>query len=99
MHAYVSSYQWFSKETNFSLPVYFMPDCRATVVLNSNMLHGTFTDESKCASATFDFQGYPTCMIYNKRGKQVYKETGFDSENKYTQRLTKTINEALADNN
>ena len=99
MSAYVSSYQWLSKETNFNLPVYFMPGCRSTVVLNSNKLHGTFVDESNCPGAAFGFQAYPTCLIFNKHGKQVYKETSIDVEDKYTQRLTKALNEALADSN
>jgi thiol-disulfide isomerase/thioredoxin len=95
----VSSYQFLSSETNFNLPVYFIPGCRSTMPLNAKVLHGTFVDESNCPGAAFGFQAYPTCMVFNKRGKQVYKETGFDIEDKYTQRLTKALNEALADNN
>lgn len=97
--ACVSSYQWLSNETNFNLPVYFMPGCRSSVPLNTKKLTYTMIDQSNCPGPAFDFQGYPTCMIFNKQGKLVYKETGFDIEDKYTQRITKTINNALADSN
>lgn len=99
MRVAVSSYQFLSKETNFNLPVYFMPGCRSTMPLNAKILHGTFVDESNCPGAAFCFQAYPTCMVFNKHGTQVYKETSIDIEDKYTQRLTKAVNEALADSN
>lgn len=99
MNTYVKSYQSLSFETNFTLPVYFMQGCRSTVALSSKMLHATMNDQTNCPSNAFNFQAYPTCMVFTKQGKQVYKETGFDVEDKYTQRLTTAINTALADSN
>jgi len=99
MNTYVRSYQWLSHETRFTLPVYFMPGCRSTVKLSSNTLHADMNDQTNCPSDVFNFSGYPTCMVYTKQGRQVYKNNAFDTEEKYTQRLTSAINKALANSN
>jgi hypothetical protein len=35
-------------------------------------------------------------MIFNKQGKQIFKETGFDNAQAYEQRLTKALHDVLA---
>lgn len=98
MRAYVNQYQFFSKLNTFTLPVYFMPGCNSKVPLGVKILsHSTPNDKSKCPDAIFDFQGYPTSMIFNKQGKQVFKETGFGDAQTYEQHLTKALHDVLAE--
>ena len=98
MHAYVGQYQYFSNLKAFTLPVYFMPGCGSIVPLGTKVLsHSQPNDPSKCPTAIFDFQSYPTSMVFNKQGKQVFKETGFDNPEAYEKRLTKALNDALSD--
>ena len=97
MHAYVDQYKYFSKLKAFTLPVYFMPGCSSTVPLGTKVLsHSQPNDPSKCPTAIFDFQGYPTSMIFNKQGKQVFKETGFEVQEVYEQRLTKALSDVFS---
>jgi thiol-disulfide isomerase/thioredoxin len=96
MHAYVDQYKYFSNLKAFTLPVYFMPGCSSALPLGSKVGHSAPDDPSKCPTAILGFQSYPTSMIFNKRGKQVFKETGFDNLEAYEQRLTKALNDALA---
>jgi thiol-disulfide isomerase/thioredoxin len=93
----VNQYQWFSILKDFKLPIYFMPGCMSRVPLKAKTLTYTI-DRSNCPDAAFGFRAFPTSMIFNKHGKQVFKETGFDPADK-EQRLTKTLNDALADSN
>jgi thiol-disulfide isomerase/thioredoxin len=98
MKNYESQYEYFSGLTAFTLPVYFLPGCSSKVPLGTKVLsHADPDDKSKCPDAVFSFQGYPTSMVFNKQGKQVFKETGFGKLDEYEQRLTKALNAALAD--
>jgi len=98
MKAYVSQYQYFSNLPAFTLPVYFLPGCSSKVPLGTKVLsHFAPDDKSKCPDAIFSFQGYPTSMVFNKQGKQVFKETGFGKLEEYEQRLTKALQDALSD--
>lgn len=97
MKAYVAQYQYFSNLKDFSLPVYFMEGCNSKVPLGTkNLSHFAPDDKAKCPDAVFAFQGYPTSMVFNKDGKQVFKETGFGDLAEYQQRLTGVLQEALA---
>lgn len=98
MKAYVSQYQYFSNLTAFTLPVYFMPGCSSKVPVNTTVLsHYAPDDKSKCPGVIFGFPAYPTSMVFNKEGKQVFKETGFGKLEEYEQRLAKALNGALSD--
>jgi hypothetical protein len=100
MKAYVSQYQYFSGRQDFNLPVYFMPGCNSKVPLGTKVLsHSAPDDKTKCPDAVFDFTGYPTTMVFNKEGKQVFKETGVSSADKFQQDITKALNEALSGSN
>ncbi len=97
MKAYVNQYQYFSGLKEFKLPVYFMPGCNSKVPLGTKVLsHFAPNDRSKCPDVIFAFQAYPTSMVFDKQGKQVFKETGFDNLDQYEQRLTKALNDALS---
>ena len=98
MKAYVGQYQYFSGLTGFTLPVYFMPGCSSKVPIGTKVLsHFDPDDKSKCPDAVFSFRGYPTSMVFNKAGKQVFNETGFGKLEEYEQRLIKALNDALSD--
>jgi thiol-disulfide isomerase/thioredoxin len=98
MKAYVSQYQYFSNLKDFKLPVYFLPGCSSKVPLGTKVLsHYAPDDKSKCPEAIFDFQGYPTSMIFDKNGKQVFKETGFTSVEKYEQEVNAALHNALVE--
>lgn len=100
MKAYINQYQYFSNLKDFKLPVYFIPGCNSKVSIGTRVLsHFAPDDKAKCPDVIFSFQGYPTSMVYNKQGKQVFKETGFDSLEKYKPRLTKVLNDALNNGN
>jgi thiol-disulfide isomerase/thioredoxin len=98
MKAYVSQYQYFSNLKSFTLPVYFIPGCNSKVPTGTKVLsHYPPDDKSKCPDAIFEFQGYPTSMVFNKSGRQVFKETGFDRAEEYEKRLKAALNAALSD--
>jgi len=98
MKAYVSQYQYFSNLKTFTLPVYFMQGCISKVPLGAKTLsHYAPPDKSKCPDVVFGFSGYPTCMVFDKYGKQVLKETGINNPEEYEQRLTKALDDALSD--
>ena len=99
MKGYISQYQYFSGLKNFKLPVYFIDGCNSKVPTNTKILsHFAPDDKSKCPDMLFKFIGYPTSMIYNKKGELIFKENGFDDPNKYEERLTKALNDVLAEN-
>jgi hypothetical protein len=98
MKAYVGQYQFFSGLSAFTLPVYFMPGCSSKVPLGTKVLsHFDPDDRSKCPDVIFGFRAYPTSMVFNKQGKQIFNETGFGKLEEYEQRLTKALNDALGD--
>jgi|GEM_PF-2003961 len=100
MRAYVNQYQYFSNLKDFKLPVYFMSGCSSRVPLGTKVLsHFPPDNKSKCPDMIFSFSGYPTAMIFNKNGKQVFKETGFENVKKYEQNVTKALSDALAGSN
>jgi len=99
MKTAVSQYQFFSNLNAFKLPVYFMPGCSSKVLGSKIIGHSTPDDRSNCPDVVFSFSGYPTCMIFNKQGKQVFKETAIQSAEQYEQHVTKALSDALADSN
>lgn len=100
MKPYIDQYQYFSNLKDFKLPVYFIDGCNSKVPLGTkNLTHFAPDDKSKCPDVLFKFTGYPTCMVFDKKGKLLFTHTGFDSADKYGQRLSKAIGDAFANNN
>lgn len=72
--------QWYqsnSGRTDFKLPVYFIPGCNEKIYTGTPLAKYTPDDKRKCPDVQFDFHGYPTILIYDKKGKLVFKRTGF----------------------
>lgn len=98
MAKYFSSYQFFSKLDDFRLPVYFMPNCNAKVVIPGKMLHDIQPDNpAKCPDDVLTFPAYPTIMIFDKKGNLIFKKTGYDGRHAEAMaEIEKIINPALA---
>jgi len=79
MANYVKSYQFFSERHDFSLPVYFIEGCDSKVNHAGNKLESfSPADKTKCPDAQLGFVGYPTVIIYNKKGELIFQKTGYD---------------------
>jgi thiol-disulfide isomerase/thioredoxin len=101
MAADVQMYQVFSKLPDFRLPVYFIPGCNAKVYTGKKLADYAPADKTKCPDAQFGFRGYPTIIIFNKKGKLILKKTGYDSddlkhEDVKTLKMENLIKQALA---
>jgi hypothetical protein len=99
MKGYTDSYKFLSGLNTFKLPVYFIDGCNWKISLGTKQLqHIAPDDKSKCPTTLFKFVSCPTGMIFDKKGKLVFKETGIDEQGRYEQRLTKVLNAVLAEN-
>ncbi|GAB2694963.1 hypothetical protein GCM10027037_18180 [Mucilaginibacter koreensis] len=92
---FIDWYQQRSGRKDFLLPVYFIPGCNQKVGVYAKA--GESYNKKLCPDAQFSFRGYPTLMIYNKQGKLIFKETGFEKEQEqaYAMRVEGALRKAL----
>lgn len=94
------SYENLSGRKDFQLPVYFIPGCNTKIGLDGyHELKNYKPDNPRhCPDAILDFKGYPTLMIFDKKGKLIFCKTGYDSSYKaaYRTYLEKIIKAAIA---
>jgi thiol-disulfide isomerase/thioredoxin len=100
MTKYVNTYQYFSQLDYFKLPVYFISGCNAKVEMAGKQLHALNPDDpTECPDYIFRFSGYPTVLIFDKKGKLILKKSGYDgNEDTNTADIENVINPALAAN-
>ena len=70
-------YESNSGRSDFKLPVYFIPGCNEKIYTGTVLAKYTPDDKTKCPDVQFVFHGYPTILIYDKKGKLIFKRTGF----------------------
>jgi thiol-disulfide isomerase/thioredoxin len=76
---YVNAYHYFSNLDYFKLPVYFLAGCNAKLEIGGKMQRATQPDNPlACPDNVFNFSGYPTVLIFDKNGKLIFKQSGFD---------------------
>ncbi|MGF7042351.1 TlpA family protein disulfide reductase [Mucilaginibacter lappiensis] len=81
MANYVKSYQFFSQRQDFRLPVYFIEGCDSKVNhVGSQLESFSPADKTKCPDAQLGFVGYPTVIIFNKKGELIFQKTGYDGQ-------------------
>lgn len=97
---YVNTYQYFSQLNYFKLPVYFLPGCNAKVIVDGKTLHQIDPDHPAiCPDDALHFSGYPTVIIFDKKGNTIFNKTGYDgNEAAAMAEIEKVINTALASN-
>ncbi|RFZ95344.1 TlpA family protein disulfide reductase [Mucilaginibacter conchicola] len=95
---YVDQYQYFSTLDHFKLPVYFLPGCDAKVELGGKTVHGLQPDNpAKCADNVFGFEGFPAAFIFDKQGKLIYNEIGYDGKHEAAMaKIEEVLKPALA---
>jgi len=74
---FVDWYQESSGRKDFKLPVYFIPGCNEKIYTGVVLDKYTPDDKTKCADVQFAFKGYPTVLIFDKKGKLIFKRTGY----------------------
>jgi thiol-disulfide isomerase/thioredoxin len=87
-----------SGRKDFKLPVYFIPGCNMKIYTGTALAKYTPDDKTQCPDVKFDFHGYPTILIYDKRGKLIFKRTGFglnEDPNVYMAKLEAMIKSAI----
>jgi len=82
-------YQYFKTHSGletFSLPVFFIPGCNEKLH-NFNQSSVGFAgsntppeNRNNCPDVIFGFTGFPTLMIFDKKGKLVYNVSGFSEK-------------------
>jgi thiol-disulfide isomerase/thioredoxin len=99
MTNFVQMYKSFSGRQDFKLPVYFIPGCNEKIYTGKVLAKYTPDDKTKCPDRQFSFRGYPTVIIFNKQGKQIFKKTGYgDDEESNTRKIENLINRSIAAN-
>lgn len=100
MANFVQMYKDFSGRQDFKLPVYFIPGCNEKIYAGKVLAIYTPDDKTKCPDKQFDFRGYPTVIIFNKHGKQIFKKTGYGLENEdnNTKKMEDLIARSIAAN-
>jgi thiol-disulfide isomerase/thioredoxin len=89
---FVQMYKDFSGRQDFKLPVYFIPGCNEKIYTGKVLAKYTPDDKTKCPDRQFRFRGYPTVIIFNKKGKLIFKKTGYgDHEDENTLKMKKLI--------
>ncbi|NHA05204.1 TlpA family protein disulfide reductase [Mucilaginibacter sp. HC2] len=98
MARYINMYHGFSHLKYFKLPVYFIPGCNEKIYVDRELTKYTPDDKAKCPDAQFGFHGYPTIVIFDKKGKLLFKKTGYDddAEEAENTKIEQMIKEALA---
>lgn len=87
-----------SGRSDFKLPVYFIPGCNEKIYTGVTLFKYTPDDKTKCPDVQFAFHGYPTILIYDKKGKLIFKRTGFglnEDPNVYMAKLDAVIKSAM----
>jgi len=96
-------FKTFSGLETFQLPVYFIPGCNEKLH-NYGQSKIDFEGENippdnskNCPDAIFKFVGFPTLLIFDKKGKLVYSKNGFLKSNEVQQKqeIEKIINANL----
>jgi thiol-disulfide isomerase/thioredoxin len=97
MANFVNMYKHFSKREDFKLPVYFIPGCNEKIYTGKVLAKYTPDDKTKCSDRQFGFRGYPTVIIFNKKGKLIFKKNGYgDHEDENTQKMKNLIARSIA---
>jgi thiol-disulfide isomerase/thioredoxin len=101
MDSYTQMYRELSKRQDFRLPVYFIPGCNEKIYTGKKLTNFEPDDKTKCPDAQFGFHGYPTIIIFDKKGKLILKKTGYDAddlkhENIKTLKMENILKAALA---
>ena len=98
MARYIDMYHGFSHLKDFKLPVYFIPGCNEKIYVDKVLTKYTPDDKTKCPDAQFGFHGYHTIVIFDKKGKLLFKKTGYDNEveEAENEKIEQMIKEALA---
>lgn len=84
-------YQKYSGMDEFNLPVYFIPGCNeklhnfAQTKVGFKGRNVAPDDSNKCPDVIFNFVGFPTLLIYDKKGKLIYSKNGFTKDLQKTQ--------------
>lgn len=88
----------------FQLPVYFIPGCNEKLH-NFGKSKVDFEgrnippdNSNKCPDVVFKFIGFPTLLIFDRKGKLIYYKNGFSKkmENQQKQEIEKVINTNLS---
>ncbi|SEO81543.1 Thiol-disulfide isomerase or thioredoxin [Mucilaginibacter gossypiicola] len=94
---FVRMYKDFSKRQDFKLPVYFIPGCNEKIYTGKTLAKYTPDDKTKCPDRQFGFRGYPTVIIFNKKGKLIFKKTGYgDHEDENNLKMENLIVQNIA---
>ncbi len=97
-------YKKYSGLETFQLPVYFIPGCneklhtfgKSKVDFKGSNIPPD--NSNKCPDVVFKFVGFPTLLIFDKRGKLIYYKNGFQQniEKKQQQEIEKLITTNLS---
>jgi len=94
---FVQMYKDFSGRQDFKLPVYFIPGCNEKIYTGKTLAKYTPDDKTKCPDRQFGFRGYPTVIIFNKKGKLIFKKTGYgDHEDENNLKMENLIVQNIA---
>jgi thiol-disulfide isomerase/thioredoxin len=100
MATFVEWYTSGSKRSDFKLPIYFLPGCNEKIYTGKQLASYAPDDRTKCSDVQFGFKGYPTLMVFDKKGRLIFKKTGYslreEDETRNTSHLKAIIESAIA---